>query len=205
MRLPNKLSIAGTVLALGGLTGVAMSAGAGKRGSAGTPAADIRTVTIQQTIHRYHQVVAGGSANGVGGTGAVRLAASYKGPRGGVATRPSGHKTYAAGTYAAGTYTTSKGVKTGPSGKYKTAKTGSGSTPGGSSTAPKTRASGTTQSTSSTSSKATPSAPTTKPSGSTTTPTETTGGGTTPPPTTKPSGGTGEKEKEGKEEKGHDD
>ena len=209
MRLPNKLSIAATVLGLGGLTGVAMSSGASKRDRSGTPAADIRTVTVQQTIHRYHQVLAAGSPNGIGG--GVKLVASYKGATARVATRPSGHR----GTSGV-TASPSKTVKTGPSGKHST-KAGGKRSSSGASTAPKTRPSGTPEHTSST--KTTPSpttkpsgsagspettgttpaaSPTTKSSGATTTPTETTAGETTPPPTTKPSGATGEKEPEGK-------
>src|SRR5665213_15347 len=54
MQLRKKLTVAATCLSLGGLTGVAMSAGgARKRDQAPVPMADIRTVTTQQTIHRY--------------------------------------------------------------------------------------------------------------------------------------------------------
>jgi hypothetical protein len=177
MRLPNKLSVAATVLGLGGLTGVAMSSGAGKRDPAATPAADIRTVEIQQTIHRYRHVGAGGSAPvaGVGG----RVLASYGTGAGKVRTRASGHKASVGATHS-GT-----GVKTGPSGKsgkYKTSK-------GTSHTAPKTRSSGTTKHESSTHSPASAS-PTTKPSG--TVAESPTSNSPTAPPTTKPSGSTGE-------------
>ncbi len=220
MRLPNKLSVAATMLALGSLTGVAMSSGAGKREQGGSPAADIRTVTIQQTIHRYHQIVAGGSANGIGD--ATLTTAAYRRANGAATTRPSGHP----GT-SGGTASKSATVKTGPSGKHA-AKPRSGTSSGGGGAAPKTRSSGTSPhstggkaapspttkpsgSSSSEPTAGTPSAPTTKPSASTTSPTETTpsapttkpSGSTTSPtettpsaPTTKPSGGTGESEKE---------
>ncbi len=92
MQLRKKLPVVATLLSLGGLTGVAMNAGGGrKRDQSAVAVADTRTVTMQQTVHRYKHVGIGGPANGSwpvgGGVAAVgqRIAVA-------VHTRASGAK-----------------------------------------------------------------------------------------------------------------
>jgi hypothetical protein len=182
MHLRNKLSVAATVLSLGGLTGVAMSAGPGKkRDQGGVPVADVRTVTTQQTIHRYRRLAGAAAGNGGGaGGGGVRVA--WRSSAGAVHTRASGRRSSVGAPAASAAH----GVKTAPSGAHPT-KQGKSVT---GHSAPTTRSSGKSghgSGAGGASNAATSGEPTTKPSGSTTG----TGTGTTPPPTTKPSGSTG--------------
>lgn len=186
MQLRKKLAVGATFLSLGGLTGVAMSAGAGrKREQSPVPLADVRTVTEQQTIRRYRHIGAGGSSTGSAGgvIGAVGHSAGVA-----VRTRVSGSKVKANATG----YLGSTAVKSGPSGAHAapgarhTATSSHGS--GAQGTSPTTRLSGSkTHTTSSAGTAPATGNPTTKPSGSTG---ETTSAptSTTPPPTTKPSG-----------------
>jgi hypothetical protein len=216
-QLRNKLTVGATLLSLGGLTGVAMSAGGRKSDPGTAPAADVQTVTTQQTIRRYRHIGAGGSSNGTWAqSGAVFAAAHASGTT--VRTRASGAKT----TYAKATGGWIPAVKSGPSGIHHTAsgKRYATSAPGASPTThpsgakggggkgmpvasnPATKPSGSSASASATT-PTTPSAPTTKASGA---PAggETAGGGGTPttpaPPSTKPSGSTGGGEPKGKGE-----
>lgn len=235
MQLAKKLPVVATLLSLGGLTGVAMNAGGGrKRDQSAVAVADTRTVTMQQTIHRYKHVGIGGPANGSWPIG------------GGVAT--VGHRiAVAVHTRASGAKATPKAlssgghskVKSGPSGIHRTSSTHH-PVSGGHSATPTTRSSGSSGSKShgsgggasnppaggnpttkpsasssetGASTPTTPTPPTTKPSGAP--PSGESGGGTpttpTPPPTTKPSGapegggsGGGEESKQ-KGGGGHDD
>jgi hypothetical protein len=217
MQLRKKLPVIATLLSLGGLTGVAMNAGGSrKRDHGAVPVADIRTVTMQQTIHRYKHVGIGGPSNGSWPVG------------GGVAT--VGHRiAVAVHTRASGAKATSKAlssgghsnVKSGPSGTHRTvgkhqpagggvrsatpttrssgSSASSGSKGHGSGGGannppaggnPTTKPSGSSSETTGTSTPTAPTPPTTKPSGAP--PSGESGGGTpttpTPPPTTKPSG-----------------
>jgi hypothetical protein len=213
MQLRKKLPVVATLLSLGGLTGVAMNAGGSrKRDDGAVPVADIRTVTMQQTIHRYKHVGIGGPANDswpVGGGVATvghRIAVA-------VHTRASGAKATPKALSSGG----HSNVKSGPSGTHRTvgkhqpAGSGHSATPstrssgsggskshgsgGGASNPPArgnptTKPSGNSSETTGTSTPTTPAPPTTKPSGAP--PSGESGGGTpttpTPPPTTKPSG-----------------
>jgi len=216
MQLRKKLPVVATLLSLGGLTGVAMNAGGSrKRDHGAVPVADIRTVTMQQTIHRYKHVGIGGPSNGswpVGGGVATvghRIAVA-------VHTRASGAKATPKALSSGG----HSNVKSGPSGTHRTvgkhqpAGGGHNATPttrssgssgssgskghgsgGGASNQPAggnptTKPSGSSSETTGTSTPTTPTPPTTKPSGAP--PSGESGGGTpttpTPPPTTKPSG-----------------
>ena len=123
MHLRNKLGVAATVLSLGGLTGVAMSAGPGrKRDQGGAQVADVRTVMVQQTVHRYRHVGVGGPAGGAGGSAGGRVLASWKASASAVHTRVSGHKTSADGATLSGS--ASPGVKSKSSGAHHTTKQG---------------------------------------------------------------------------------
>ena len=225
-QLRSKLTVGATLLSLAGLTGVAMSAGGRKSDQGTAPAADIRTVTTQQTIRKYRNVGAGGASNGTWAQSGAVFAVGH-GSGKALSTHASGAKT------AYGKAANGKGlaVKSGPSGAHKTkgsnhyAPTGKGSNPsthasgskpsGGKSepvsTNPTTKASGSTGE-SSGSTPTSPAPPTTKASGAPSGgETKTEGTPTTPaPPTTKPSGSTGGKTeggetKEGKTGKGHED
>jgi hypothetical protein len=208
MHLRNKLSLAATMVSLGGLTGVAIHAGTGKKRDQGeVPAADVRTVTIDQTIHRYRHV--GGPS--VAGPGGTRVLASWSSA---VRTRPSG-------ATRKGTTGTAVAVSSHPSGAHRTASkrhTVPATRPSGGSTkpaggthttgqAPATKPSGSSGSSGGESgSGTTTTPPTTKPSGSSGSSGGESGSGTTPtPPTTKPSGSSGSGEGGTGEHEHHDD
>ncbi|HEX7609883.1 MAG TPA: hypothetical protein VF380_04340 [Solirubrobacteraceae bacterium] len=212
-QLRNKLTVGATVLSLGGLTGVAMSAGGRKSDQRAVPAADIRTVTTQQTIRRYRHLGAGGSSNGTWAQSGAVFAVAHA-PGTAVRTRASGAKT----AYRQTANGTRPAVKSGPSGTHRTNRgkhstSGvhgasptthpSGSKPAGGKAAPAasnptTKASGSTGETGST--QTSPAPPATKPSGAPAG--GETGGGTPttpPPPSTKPSGAPGGGEGKGGE------
>lgn len=184
--LRNKMAVGATLASLGGLTAVAMSQGTAKRraSTAAPVAADVRTVTEVQTIHRYRHVGLGDGTHG----SATQTAAVHVGwaKAAAVATRASGSHTAATpGTTTGG----GAHVKSYASG----AKGGHGSTRGDASPgkgAPSTKASGARPEKGGSGSGSSPSAPTTKPSGASA---PESSGGSTPgtPPTTKSSGATG--------------
>ena len=78
-----------TLLSLGGLTAVAMTSGSGGRDQGSVPAADIRTVTIQQTVRRYQHLGAGGYSAGTSTQGKAVFAVGH-GSGTAVKTRASG-------------------------------------------------------------------------------------------------------------------
>ena len=208
--LRNKMAVGATLVSLGGLTAVAMSQGPAKRrASTAAPAADVRTVTVEQTVHRYRHVGLGDGAHG----SATQTAAVHVGwaKAAAVATRASG--SHAAATSGAGAVSRSqvKSYASGAKGGGRHSTAGSGHANG----APTTKSSGSKAERKPVGSGTSSEGPMTKPSGagasegsggSTPTSPPTTrssgasgsgGGGTgtettpTPPPTTKPSGTTG--------------
>lgn len=196
----SRITVAATLMSLGGLTAVAMSSGSAGRHGGGVPVADLRTVTVQQTERRY-QNLGGGGQTAAGATilsGGRRVAALYR-TGAGVQTRASGSRTKYATAVGSG-----KSPKTTPSGARRVAGAGApvsagkapSSRPSGSkvkpvagqpAVPPATKASGSAAG-SGTAAEPAP-APATKPSGSGA---ASSGTGTTPAPApaTKPSGST---------------
>ena len=220
--LRNKMAVGATLVSLGGLTAVAMSQGTAKRrASTAAPAADVRTVTVEQTVHRYRHVGLGDGAHGsatqtaavhVGWAKAAAVATRASGSHaasrsGGGGTVSGSHvKSYASGAKggehrSTGSSGHSNGAPTTKSSGSKAEHKPAGS--GSSSEGPTTKPSGAGASEGSGGSTPT-SPPTTKPSGASGsggTGTETT---PTPPPTTKPSGSTGGGTEESGKTEGHE-